>query len=142
MLCDSYQLFPALKAIRSAAHTHIHTRSCRGRKRGEGERKRERESATHNEGTPSAGSRVTLQLSAATNYYVIQTRNPHLYSGDFKLRRIAGFSLNNVTVLFILRRQFFAFWGGPKLDRRAWSISWYQLRRCPPCNILGKRRKK
>lgn len=27
-------------------------------------------------------------------------------------------------------------------ERRAWSISWYQLRRCPLCNISGKRRKK
>ena len=43
-VCDSYQLFPALKAIRSAAHTHTHTRGhAEGESRGEGGRERERE---------------------------------------------------------------------------------------------------
>lgn len=42
---------------------------------------------------------------------------------------------------FILRRLLFTR-GDQTGERRAWSISWYQLRRCPPCNISGKRRKK
>lgn len=32
--------------------------------------------------------------------------------------------------------------GDSKLERKAWSISWYQLRRCPPCNISERLRKK
>lgn len=56
VLCDSYQLFPALKDIRSAATTHIHVHA---------EGKRERLRAPHNEGTLSAGSRVTFRTPTA-----------------------------------------------------------------------------
>lgn len=57
-VCDSYQLFPALKDIRSAANTHTRTHA-------EGGREREQARATHTlRGNPiSWKSRVTLQLN-------------------------------------------------------------------------------
>lgn len=54
---------------------------------------------------------------------------------------IRDFSPQGHRFSFILRRSLFTR-GDQTGERRAWSISWYHLRRCPPCNISGKRRKK
>lgn len=46
-VCDSYQLFPALKATRSAAYTHMIMQ--REKAKGEGGRERQRERASERE---------------------------------------------------------------------------------------------
>jgi hypothetical protein len=105
---------------------YTHTRTCR-------RKERERLRAPHNEGTLSAGSRVTFRSPTAL---LLHKEFYELWNySRFMSKGICTWNWNIFCALIRLNR-------GTQLERKAWSISWYQHRRCPPCNILGKRRRK
>lgn len=95
-------LLPAVSRLEShpisCAHAHTNTHShAGGESKGEGARKRDVERHTHNEGTPSAGSRVTLQLSAASKKCINPTWD---LSFDFLTRRGTIFFFQSLFFFF------------------------------------------